>query len=109
RAPAGGTAGQGRDLPMPGRRIDLKTLEYIHSRKTGALFMAAAGLGAQAAGAGAVDRAALVAYAKNLGLAFQIVDDLIDATADVAQAGKDVGQDAAKTTFVSFAGLTGAQ
>lgn len=102
-------AGQAMDLKMTGRRIDLKTLEYIHSRKTGALFMASAAFGAHAARATAAERAALVAYAKNLGLAFQIVDDLIDAVGDTAAALKDVAQDQAKTTFVSFAGLAGAE
>jgi len=102
-------AGQAMDLTMTGRSIDLKTLEYIHSRKTGALFMAAAATGAQAARASQAELAALAAYAKNLGLAFQIVDDLMDATGDSAQTGKDVRQDAAKTTFVSFAGVAGAR
>ena len=49
------------------------------------------------------------AYAKNLGLAFQIVDDLIDVTGEAAAAGKDVGQDLKKTTFVSFSGVEGAR
>jgi farnesyl diphosphate synthase len=52
---------------------------------------------------------AMVAYAKNLGLAFQIVDDLIDVAGQAAEAGKDVGQDLKKTTFVSFSGLEGAR
>ena len=102
-------AGQAMDLAMTGRRIDLKTLEYIHSRKTGALFMASAALGAQAAQASASEHTALMAYAKNLGLAFQIVDDLIDATGEASSSGKDVGQDVSKTTFVSFAGIDGAR
>jgi farnesyl diphosphate synthase len=51
----------------------------------------------------------VIAYAKNLGLAFQIVDDLIDATGASAEAGKDVGKDSRKTTFVSFAGVAGAR
>jgi geranylgeranyl pyrophosphate synthase len=101
-------AGQARDLEATDRALDFGTLEFIHSRKTGALFMAAAGVGASAARAPAGERAALVAYAKNLGLAFQIVDDLIDATGSAAAAGKDVGQDVKKTTFVSFAGVEGA-
>ena len=49
----------------------------------------------------------MTAYAKNLGLAFQIVDDLIDVTGEAAEAGKDVGQDLKKTTFVSFSGVDG--
>jgi geranylgeranyl diphosphate synthase type II len=102
-------AGQSVDLEMEGRRIDFPTLEFIHSRKTGALFMASAATGAMAARARPAEQAAVVAYAKNVGLAFQIVDDLIDATSGAAEAGKDVGQDARKTTFVSFAGTQGAR
>jgi geranylgeranyl diphosphate synthase, type II len=102
-------AGQHSDLSMAGRALDFATLEFIHSRKTGALFTAAAGLGAVGARAQPGERAAIVAYAKNLGLAFQIVDDVIDAAGDTAESGKDVGQDRGKTTFVSFAGLEGAR
>jgi geranylgeranyl pyrophosphate synthase len=102
-------AGQSVDLQMEGRTIDFPTLEFIHSRKTGALFMASAATGAMAARARPSETAAVVAYAKNLGLAFQIVDDLIDATGRAGEAGKDVGQDVRKTTFVSFAGEDGAR
>jgi len=102
-------AGQSVDLLMTDRAIDFPTLEFIHSRKTGALFMASAALGAMAARARPAEVAAVVAYAKNLGLAFQIVDDLIDATGGAAEAGKDVGKDLKKTTFVSFSGVQGAQ
>jgi geranylgeranyl diphosphate synthase type II len=106
--PQGMIAGQAQDLAMTGRAVDLPTLEFIHSRKTGALFTAAAGLGALAAGATPAQQAAVVAYAKNIGLAFQITDDLIDATLLAEEAGKDVGKDVKKTTFVSFAGVAGA-
>ena len=101
-------AGQSVDLRMTDRAIDFPTLEFIHSRKTGALFMASAAIGAQAARAQPGELAAVVAYAKNLGLAFQIVDDLIDVTGG-AEAGKDTGQDVKKTTFVSFSGIAGAR
>ncbi len=101
--------GQSLDLEMTGRTPDLATLEVIHSRKTGALFMASAALGARAAQASPSELAALRAYAKNLGLAFQVVDDIIDATVGAAEAGKDVGKDAAKTTFVTFCGVDGAR
>ncbi len=101
-------AGQSVDLLMTEREIDFPTLEFIHSRKTGALFMASAALGALAARAQAAEVAAVVAFAKNLGLAFQIVDDLIDATGG-AETGKDTGQDLKKTTFVSFSGIEGAR
>jgi geranylgeranyl diphosphate synthase type II len=100
-------AGQSVDLLMTDRAIDFPTLEFIHSRKTGALFMASAALGAAAARARPAEMAAVVAYAKNLGLAFQIVDDLIDVTGG-KEAGKDVGKDIKKTTFVSFSGVEGA-
>jgi geranylgeranyl diphosphate synthase, type II len=102
-------AGQMSDLALTDRAIDFPTLEFIHSRKTGALFMASAALGAAAARARPAEKAAVVTYAKNLGLAFQIVDDLIDVTGGAAEAGKDVGQDRKKTTFVSFSGVEGAR
>jgi geranylgeranyl pyrophosphate synthase len=102
-------AGQASDLAMTDRATSFETLEFIHSRKTGALFMASAALGAWAARVGPTETAAVTAYAKNLGLAFQIVDDLIDVTGGAAEAGKDVGQDLKKTTFVSFAGTEGAR
>jgi geranylgeranyl diphosphate synthase type II len=101
-------AGQSLDLRMTDREIDFGALEFIHSRKTGALFMAAAALGALSARARPAELAAVVAYAKNLGLAFQIVDDLIDVTGGT-EAGKDLGKDVKKTTFVSFSGLEGAR
>jgi geranylgeranyl diphosphate synthase type II len=101
-------AGQAFDLRFTDRQIDFPTLEFIHSRKTGALFMAAATLGALSARAQPAEVAAASVYAKNLGLAFQIVDDLIDVTGG-AEAGKDTGKDLKKTTFVSFAGVEGAR
>ena len=102
-------AGQATDLAMTDTPIDFPTLEFIHRHKTGALFMASAALGAAAARAKPAEKAAVVAYAKNLGLAFQIIDDLIDATSGAAEAGKDVGKDLKKTTFVSFSGVAGAR
>jgi geranylgeranyl diphosphate synthase, type II len=101
-------AGQSKDLLMTDRRIDLPTLEFIHSRKTGALFTASAAIGAMATRARPAEVKAVVAYAKNLGLAFQITDDIIDVVGG-QEAGKDVGKDLKKTTFVSFSGVEGAQ
>jgi geranylgeranyl pyrophosphate synthase len=101
-------AGQARDLSAEGHDIDFATLEYIHSRKTGALFVACAAMGALGAAAGPPETAAVKAYAKNLGLAFQVVDDLIDVAGKAALAGKDLRQDLKKTTFVSFSGALGA-
>ena len=77
---------------MTDRPLDFQTLEFIHSRKTGALFIASAELGAAAARAAPAERAAVGSYAKNLGLAFQIVDDLIDAVGASAEAGQRRGQ-----------------
>ncbi|HEY6547102.1 MAG TPA: polyprenyl synthetase family protein, partial [Vicinamibacteria bacterium] len=106
---SGMIAGQSKDLEMTDRPLDFQTLEFIHSRKTGALFIASAELGAAAARAAPAERAAVGSYAKNLGLAFQIMDDLIDAVGAPSEAGKDVGQDLKKTTFVSFSGVDGAR
>lgn len=100
-------AGQSVDLSMTEAAIDFKTLEFIHSRKTGALFTCSAELGA--ARAAAPERIAVKTYAKNLGLAFQVVDDILDVAGAAAVTGKDSGKDTKKTTFVSFAGLEGAR
>ena len=107
--PAGLIGGQALDLEATDRRIDFETLERIHRGKTGALFVAAAACGALTAGAAAEPIASLSAYAKNLGLAFQIVDDLLDVAGDPADTGKAVRADARKTTFVSFSGVNGAR
>jgi geranylgeranyl pyrophosphate synthase len=101
--------GQAADLLATERQIDFEMLERIHRGKTGALFGASAVAGALTAGAPADSIAALSAFAKNLGLAFQIVDDLLDVEGDPAQTGKAVREDARKTTFVSFSGVAGAR
>lgn len=102
-------AGQAVDLRSTESAIDFPTLEYIHRHKTGALFIASAEVGARLAGLSGKKLEPVRAYAKNLGLAFQILDDLIDAEASAEQAGKDVRQDLKKTTFVSFSGPEGAR
>jgi geranylgeranyl diphosphate synthase type II len=102
-------AGQVVDLESTGRKLDLDGLEFIHSHKTGALFIAAAELGALAARSRPVERQAIALYAKNLGLAFQVTDDLLDYSADSAVTGKDAGQDRDKTTFVNLCGIDGAR
>jgi geranylgeranyl diphosphate synthase type II len=101
--------GQSADLLATTREISFETLERIHRGKTGALFSAAAVAGAETAGAGAADIARLEAFARNLGLAFQIVDDLLDVEGDPAETGKAVRGDLKKTTFVSFSGVAGAR
>jgi geranylgeranyl diphosphate synthase type II len=89
--------------------LDLERLEYIHSHKTGALFIAAAELGAMAADAKRRELEVMTRYAKNVGLAFQIVDDLLDVVGDPGETGKDVGQDVDKVTFVKLLGVDGAR
>lgn len=101
--------GQTLDLESTPADLDLERLEYVHSHKTGALFLAAAELGAMAADARRRDLESVGRYAKNLGLAFQIEDDLLDALATPEETGKDVRKDAGKTTFVSLLGVDGAR
>lgn len=101
--------GQVADLEATGSRLDLSELEYIHAHKTGALFMVSAELGAIVARARRSEMEAVQAFAKNLGLAFQITDDLLDATGDPETIGKDAGKDRDKTTFVDVCGADGAR
>jgi geranylgeranyl diphosphate synthase, type II len=98
-----------RSIGSEGIKIDLETLEFIHSRKTGALFSAAAEMGASFGRARDIERLAVLTFAKNLGLAFQISDDILDVTSDPAAIGKDTGKDQDKTTFITFCGLDGAR
>src|SRR5262245_11903457 len=106
---AGLIGGQVADLEATGTKLDLDALEYIHSHKTGALFIAAAELGAIVAGGRARDTEALHHYAKNLGLAFQITDDLLDYSGNPETTGKDAGLDRNRTTFVNLCGIDGAR
>lgn len=101
--------GQAVDLLATDQQISFETLERIHRGKTGALFSAAATSGAIIAGAPGDAVGSLAAYAKNLGLAFQIIDDVLDVEGDPAETGKAVREDAKKTTFVSFSGVDGAR
>ncbi len=101
--------GQALDLSSRPEDLDLERLERIHSGKTGALFLAAAELGAMAADARRKELDAVSLFAKNVGLAFQITDDVLDVQATTAETGKDAGQDADKVTFVKLLGVSGAQ
>jgi geranylgeranyl diphosphate synthase type II len=101
--------GQAADLLATDRQISFEMLERIHRGKTGALFSAAAVAGALVASAATDDIARLDAFARNLGLAFQIVDDLLDVEGNPAETGKAVREDLKKTTFVSFSGVAGAR
>lgn len=102
---AGMVGGQHVDLYLDDTGRDLRALEYIHRLKTGALFEAAARLGVRL-GKGPEELEELAsAYARNLGLAFQIKDDLLDVTGTEEELGKDVGQDSEHATFVGRLGL----
>lgn len=105
----GTVAGEAVDLHSEGSTLDFNTLEFIHSRKTGALFVAAGAIGAMLANGDPSMVRRIEVYARNLGLAFQITDDVLDVTADAAQLGKDVGKDEGKLTFVRLAGVAGAK
>ncbi len=100
--------GQAIDLAAVGETLTLAELEQMHKLKTGALLQASVMLGALAGKTLlAAEAAALHAYADAIGLAFQVVDDILDATADSATLGKTAGKDAAdnKPTYVSLLGL----
>jgi geranylgeranyl pyrophosphate synthase len=101
--------GQQADLSAVGKSLTLRELEFVHSHKTGSLFIASAEVGGLLMSAPARDLRALADYAKNLGLAFQITDDILDVQGTVETTGKDVGRDASRTTFVTLCGVEGAR
>lgn len=103
--------GQAIDLAAERSRLDLAGIERLQALKTGALILEACRAGALLGGAEAAATAALEAYAARLGLAFQIVDDLLDASGDAAEVGKPLGRDgpAGKATFVGRLGEAGAR
>ena len=101
-------AGQARDLTDRDRARSPAEIDLLNHQKTGVLIMAAAEAGALAAGAGPGAVEAVGRFARELGLAFQIRDDLIDADASPEAAGKDTGKDAGMTTLVSALGPAGA-
>ncbi|NOY43523.1 MAG: polyprenyl synthetase family protein, partial [Planctomycetes bacterium] len=107
---AGATAlvgGQAADLEGEFRDLSVEQLESIHRRKTGALFRVALRLGAIVADANDEQLAALDQYGQRLGLAFQVVDDLLDVSGAEGQVGKRLGKDRdrGKTTYPSVLGI----
>jgi farnesyl diphosphate synthase len=101
----GMAGGQAVDLDSTGRSLDLAELEFMHIHKTGALIQAAVLLGALAAGPLAAEpRSRLERYARCVGLAFQVMDDVLDAETDTATLGKTAGKDAAqgKATYLTL-------
>ena len=108
---AGMAGGQAIDLASVGQRLSADALRQMHRCKTGALLEVSAVMGAVAAQAPDATVQHLLHYGQALGVAFQVVDDILDVTADAAALGKTVGKDAAndKPTYVSLLGLDGAR
>jgi farnesyl diphosphate synthase len=108
----GMAGGQAFDLASVGKRLDLPELEFMHIHKTGALIRAAVLLGAYCGDAmNEAQLAKLDHYGKCVGLAFQVVDDVLDAEADTATLGKTAGKDADndKPTYVTLLGVAAAK
>ncbi|MBN2564203.1 MAG: polyprenyl synthetase family protein [Candidatus Eisenbacteria bacterium] len=101
----GMVGGQHVDLEASGRgATDKETLDYIQTRKTGALFVVAATIGGTLLGADSDELGRIGRFARDLGIAYQIVDDLLDWEGDPDVMGKDVGMDRGKVTFVTVYG-----
>ena len=100
-------AGQVADLEGEGKKISARQLQYIHERKTSALLGCAVRLGGMSANCTALQLRALTNFGYNIGLAFQIIDDILDVTQTSAQLGKTAGKDsvAQKATYPSIIGL----
>jgi geranylgeranyl diphosphate synthase, type II len=107
----GMVGGQWLDLEAEGRTLSLPELIEVHRGKTGALIRAACRLGGMAAQAGPKELEALTAYGEDVGLAFQIADDVLDATGTSEELGKPAGRDAelSKSTYVALLGIDGAR
>ena len=107
----GMAGGQAIDLASIGKQLDERTLRDMHRRKTGVLLQASVMMGAACGPASAQATKALSGYGAALGLAFQVVDDILDVTQDSAVLGKTAGkdQDANKPTYVSVLGLDAAR
>jgi geranylgeranyl diphosphate synthase type II len=100
-------AGQVADLEGEGKRISSTQLKYIHERKTSALLCCSVRLGGMSANCGAAELKALTNFGYNVGLAFQIIDDILDVTQTSEQLGKTAGKDTAaeKATYPAIVGL----
>jgi geranylgeranyl diphosphate synthase type II len=104
---AGMVGGQAADIRSEGKPLDAAAVEFIHTRKTGALITASVASGALLAGGDDGQVAAITLYGRSIGLAFQIADDILDIEGDAEQMGKGVGGDARKKkiTYPSVLGL----
>jgi len=104
---AGMVGGQQADMEAEGKAVDLPTLEFIHTHKTGALILASVKAGAKLGGGSKEQVKALARYGEFAGLAFQVADDILDVTGDTSTLGKDAGSDEArgKATYPALLGL----
>jgi geranylgeranyl diphosphate synthase type II len=104
-------AGQTADLEAEGRLLGKRDVLFIHEGKTAAMIAAATRMGAITADGSVKKQATLGAFGRGLGLAFQIVDDILDATQTTSQLGKSAGKDArdAKSTFPAAVGMDAAR
>jgi farnesyl diphosphate synthase len=109
--PAGMVGGQMLDLEAEGKRLDERGLEDIHRRKTGQLIRAAIMMPSELSELSETERATLDAFATDIGLVFQIRDDLLEVEQDTATLGKNAGSDASnnKSTYPSTLGVEGAR
>jgi geranylgeranyl diphosphate synthase type II len=100
-------AGQVADLEAEGKKIAAPKLKYIHERKTSALLRCSVRLGGMSADCSSAQLRALTQFGYNVGLAFQIIDDILDVTQTTEQLGKTAGKDTAarKATYPSIVGL----
>ncbi len=107
----GMAGGQAIDLASVGKTLSQQELQQMHLLKTGALLAASVKLGGLVAGAHPAQERCLDDYGSAIGLAFQVVDDVLDVTTDTVKLGKTAGKDAAanKPTYVTLMGLEGAQ
>jgi farnesyl diphosphate synthase len=107
----GMAGGQQIDLESTGSALTLPELEFMHIHKTGALIRAAVTLGASCGSLAEAEKAKLDKYAKAVGLAFQVVDDVLDYDASTATLGKTAGKDSkqGKPTYVSAMGIAQAR
>jgi geranylgeranyl diphosphate synthase, type II len=103
--------GQIIDLESEGKKVDAATVDLLHRKKTGALMEAATHLGALSGGGSEDDIERLARFGRELGLAFQIVDDLLDVEGDAVTLGKSAGKDrkAGKATYLSVHGASEAR
>jgi len=103
----GMVGGQVVDVQSEGKAVDLPTVQYIHARKTGAMILASVRVGAKLGGAKRKTLDALTRYGESLGLAFQIVDDVLNVEGNAALLGKKTGSDLSrgKATYPSVLGV----